>query len=88
VEALRVMPPGGFDFRLIDRKVIDTVTHIDERNTSLMGVVLWSGFRRAEIAYTRRAREKGRSMWTLAEKLDEAARRPLHVADRVVRGRG
>ena len=67
--ALRDMPPGGFDFCLVDRKVIDTVTRIEERNTSLMGLVLWTGFRRAEIPYTRRAREKGRSMWTLAKKL-------------------
>jgi dolichol-phosphate mannosyltransferase len=67
--ALRDMPVGGFDFCLIDRKVIDIVTRIEERNTSLMGLVLWSGYRRAEIPYTRRAREKGRSMWTLTKKL-------------------
>lgn len=67
--ALRDMPKGGFDFCLIDRKVVDIVTRIDERNTSLMGLVLWTGFRRAEIPYTRRAREKGRSMWTLRKKL-------------------
>jgi dolichol-phosphate mannosyltransferase len=67
--ALRDMPAGGFDFCLIDRKVIDTVVRIEERNTSLMGLVLWTGFRRAEVPYTRRAREKGRSMWTLSKKL-------------------
>jgi dolichol-phosphate mannosyltransferase len=63
------MPPGGFDFCLVDRKVIDTVTRIQEHNTSLMGLVLWTGYRRAEIPYTRRARDKGRSMWTLGKKL-------------------
>lgn len=67
--ALPDMPRGGFDFCLVDRKVVDIVTGIDERNTSLMGLVLWTGFRRCEIPYTRRAREKGRSMWTLAKKL-------------------
>jgi polyisoprenyl-phosphate glycosyltransferase len=67
--ALRDMPKGGFDFCLVDRKVVDIVTEIDERNTSLMGLILWTGFRRAEIPYTRRAREKGRSMWTLTKKL-------------------
>jgi len=67
--ALRDMPSGGFDFCLVDRKVIDTVVRIEERNTSLMGLILWTGFRRAEIPYTRRAREKGRSMWTLTKKL-------------------
>jgi dolichol-phosphate mannosyltransferase len=67
--ALRDMPVGGFDFCLVDRKVIDTVTRVEERNTSLMGLILWTGYRRAEIPYTRRAREKGRSMWTLTKKL-------------------
>jgi glycosyltransferase involved in cell wall biosynthesis len=67
--ALADMPAGGFDFCLVDRKVIDVVTKVQERNTSLMGLILWTGFRRAEIPYTRRAREKGRSMWTLTKKL-------------------
>ena len=67
--ALGDMPKGGFDFCLIDRKVIDTVIRIEERNTSLMGLVLWTGFRRDEVPYTRRAREKGRSMWTVSKKL-------------------
>jgi dolichol-phosphate mannosyltransferase len=67
--ALRDMPIGGFDFCLIDRRVVDTVIQIEERNTSLMGLVLWTGFRRSEVPYTRRAREKGRSMWTVTKKL-------------------
>jgi dolichol-phosphate mannosyltransferase len=37
-----------------------------------MGLVLWTGFRRASVPYTRRAREKGRSMWTLRKKLKYA----------------
>jgi dolichol-phosphate mannosyltransferase len=67
--ALPDMPLGGFDFVLIDRKVIDAVVPIREKNTSLMGLILWAGFRRASIPYTRRAREKGRSMWTIGKKL-------------------
>jgi polyisoprenyl-phosphate glycosyltransferase len=63
------MPPGGCDFVLIDRKVIDTVVAVREKNTTLMGLILWTGFRRTQIPYTRRAREKGRSMWTLTKKL-------------------
>jgi polyisoprenyl-phosphate glycosyltransferase len=67
--ALPDMPIGGFDFVLIDRKVIDAVVPIQEKNTSLMGLILWAGFRRITIPYTRRAREKGRSRWTLGKKL-------------------
>ncbi len=67
--ALPDMPVGGFDFVLIDRKVVDTVVAVKEKNTTLMGLILWTGFRRATIPYARRAREKGRSMWTLRKRL-------------------
>lgn len=62
------MPRGGFDFVLIDRVVIDAVVQAAEKNTTLMGLILWLGFDRETIHYTRRRREKGRSMWTLRKK--------------------
>ena len=63
------MPLGGFDFALIDRKVIDAIVAMQEKNTTLMGLVLWTGFRRTSVPYTRRARQRGRSMWTLRKKV-------------------
>lgn len=63
------MPRGGFDFVLIDRVVIDAVVAAAEKNTTLMGLILWLGFDRETIHYTRRRREKGRSMWTLRKKV-------------------
>ena len=67
--ALKDMPEGGFDFVLLDRKVVDIITEIKEKNTSLMGLVLWAGFSRKIIYYDRIAREHGRSMWTFAKKI-------------------
>jgi dolichol-phosphate mannosyltransferase len=63
------MPPGGFDFVLIDRQVVDQVVAAGEKNTTLMGLILWLGFDREKLHYVRRAREKGRSMWTLRKKV-------------------
>lgn len=63
------MPRGGFDFVLIDRVVIDAVVAAAEKNTTLMGLILWLGFDREVIYYSRRRREKGRSMWTLRKKV-------------------
>lgn len=63
------MPPGGFDFVLIDRKVVDEVVRAAEKNTTLMGLILWLGFDRDVITYTRRRREKGVSMWTFRKKV-------------------
>ena len=49
--ALSNMPKGGFDVYLLDRKVIQVLLSLDERNSALTGQILWSGFRTAEIPY-------------------------------------
>jgi len=67
--ALKDMPEGGFDFVLMDRKVVDILRDIREKNTSLMGLILWSGFKRATVFYVRRARKYGKSKWTFSKKL-------------------
>ena len=67
--ALKNMPLGGFDCFLIDRKVINTIVKMNESNTSLMGLILWSGYNIAEIKYTRKAREAGKSRWTFGKKV-------------------
>ncbi|MHC1770510.1 MAG: glycosyltransferase family 2 protein [Flexilinea sp.] len=66
--ALKEMPKDGFDCYLIDRKVIDILTQMEEKNTALTGQILWSGFRRAEVKYVRQKRKIGKSRWTLGKK--------------------
>ncbi len=66
--ALPTMPKGGFDSFLIDRQIIDLLVDMQEKNTSLMGQVLWSGFQTASVPYTRKKREIGTSKWTLSKK--------------------
>ena len=65
--ALKDMPEGGFDFVLMDRKVRNILCEIKEKNTSLMGLILWSGFKREIIYYDRKARKYGKSKWTFAK---------------------
>lgn len=67
--AIKDMPKGGFDCFLADKQVIEVLTSIEEKNTSLFAQVLWLGFKRAEIRYTRRSRDIGRSGWTLSKKI-------------------
>ena len=67
--ALSNMPKGGFDVYLLDRKVIQVLLSLDERNSALTGQILWSGFRTAEIPYVRLEREIGTSNWTLKKKI-------------------
>jgi polyisoprenyl-phosphate glycosyltransferase len=63
------MPKGGFDFILIDRKALNILNQIDERNRFFQGDILWLGFNTAFIPYTRLKRTIGKSQWTLSKKL-------------------
>ncbi len=63
------MPKSGFDCYLIDRKVIDVLTALDESNSALTLQVLWAGFKKDVIYYKRLKREKGKSRWTLSKKV-------------------
>lgn len=67
--ALPTMPKGGFDVYLVDRKVIDVLEQLDERNSALTGQILWGGFKTDVVYYTRLAREIGQSRWTLHKKI-------------------
>ncbi len=66
---LSAMPKGGFDVYLVDRKVIDVLNALDEKNSALTGQILWSGFKTDKVYYTRLAREIGESRWTLKKKI-------------------
>lgn len=67
--ALRNMPETGTDVFLIDRKVVDTVVSIREKNTSIFGLILWSGFKQTIVQYRKGMRQKGISKWTLGKKI-------------------
>ncbi len=63
------MPKGGCDCYLIDRKVIEVLERLDEKNSSLTLQVLWAGFKTDYVYFDRKDREKGKSRWTLAKKV-------------------
>jgi glycosyltransferase involved in cell wall biosynthesis len=67
--AFRDMPAGGFDCFLVGRPAIDFLVSNREVHASLPGLLLWSGFPTAVVPYDRKAREDGRSRWTLSKKL-------------------
>jgi dolichol-phosphate mannosyltransferase len=67
--ALPNMPEGGFDCFLIDRTVVDLLNGMEEKNTTLMGQILWCGFKSEMVYYVRKKREIGKSRWTLRKKI-------------------
>lgn len=68
--ALKNMPKKGFDIYLIDRKVIEVLKAMDEPNSALTAQILWSGFKTSQVEYVRKAREIGKSKWTLKKKIN------------------
>jgi glycosyltransferase involved in cell wall biosynthesis len=63
------IPPGGFDFVLMDRKVMDAFNAIDVRHRYFQGDLLWTGYRISFIPYVRLKRTIGKSQYNFAKKL-------------------
>lgn len=63
-------PKRGFDFFLIDKKVSKQLVDMQEKNSSIYLQLMWLGYKPETIEYTRRHRDKGKSMWTLGKKLN------------------
>lgn len=67
---IREIPPGGVDVFGCNRRIRDELLNLEEANSSLVGLVYWLGFRRAEVSYERRARAFGKSAWTFSKKVN------------------
>jgi glycosyltransferase involved in cell wall biosynthesis len=63
------VPPGGVDVFGCNAVFREHLLALHERNTTLVGLVFWLGFRRAEVSYVRRARRHGRSAWSLRRRI-------------------
>ena len=66
------IPEHAGDFRLLDRKVVDVIRRMPERNRFMKGLFAWGGFRQTGVGYDRVPRAVGRTkfnywkLWTLA----------------------
>jgi polyisoprenyl-phosphate glycosyltransferase len=63
------MPAGGVDIFGCTREVATRLVALDESHSSLVGLLYWLGFRRAEVPYRRAPRTEGRSGWPFRRKL-------------------
>jgi dolichol-phosphate mannosyltransferase len=59
------MPLDTGDFRLMDRRVVDALLAMPERDRFLRGMVSWVGFRQAAVPYERAPRLAGTSKYPL-----------------------
>jgi len=53
------------DFRLLDRRALDALLSMRERNRYLRGMTIWIGFTQAAVPYERDARTAGATKFTL-----------------------
>jgi dolichol-phosphate mannosyltransferase len=67
--SLPQIPAGGFDYILLDRRVVDAFNAVEVRNRFFQGDVLWFGYKTTFIPYTRPKRTIGRSQYTFSKKL-------------------
>ncbi|MDQ1707870.1 MAG: polyisoprenyl-phosphate glycosyltransferase [Pyrinomonadaceae bacterium] len=67
------LPLDVGDFRLLDRKVIDVLLAMPERDRFLRGMVSWIGFRQVAVMYKRAERSAGASKYPLWKMLRFAA---------------
>src|SRR6516164_9840493 len=60
------IPVDSGDFGLMDRKVVEVINALPERNRFVRGMRAWVGFRQVALPYQRQARLAGRSKYSLA----------------------
>ena len=58
------IPPDSGDFCLMDRKVVDVLKQMPERNRFVRGLRAWAGFRQSGVEYERNARAAGEVKYT------------------------
>jgi glycosyltransferase involved in cell wall biosynthesis len=80
------IPEHAGDFRLLDRKVVDVIRRMPERNRFMKGLFAWAGFKQAAVSYHREERRVGKTkfnywkLWTLAiDGITSASTVPLRV---------
>lgn len=64
------IPPDSGDFCLMDRRVVDVLKHMPEKNRYVRGIRAWAGFRQTGLPYDRPKRQGGStkySFWKLTK---------------------
>lgn len=59
------IPEDAGDFRLLDRKAIDALSQLRERNRFMKGLYAWVGYRQIGIEFEPDDRHGGKSTWNL-----------------------
>lgn len=67
------IPKDTGDFRLVDRKVVDTINNLSEHNKFLRGLFSWVGYKQYAYEYERQERKAGKTKYPLKKMLKLAS---------------
>ena len=67
------IPKDTGDFRLVDRKVVDTINNLPEHNKFLRGLFSWVGYKQYAYEYERQERKAGKTKYPLNKMLKLAS---------------
>lgn len=57
------IPPNTGDFRLIDRRVVESIKKMPERQRFMKGIFAWVGYKQTSILFDREPRYQGQTKW-------------------------
>ncbi len=66
------LPASAADYRLIDRKVVDSLQQIKERSRFLRGLIRWVGFKQEFVEYEADPRFAGRTKYSMGRMISFA----------------
>lgn len=66
------IPANAGDFRLLDRKIVNALQKLPERNRFMKGLYSWVGFKQIAIPFEVQPRKSGGSQWSFYSLLDLA----------------
>jgi polyisoprenyl-phosphate glycosyltransferase len=58
------IPMNAGDYRLLDRRVVDEIKNLKERNRFMKGLMVWPGFRMEGVEFERQERASGKTSWS------------------------
>jgi glycosyltransferase involved in cell wall biosynthesis len=66
------IPANAGDFRLLDRKIVNSLQKLPERNRFMKGLYSWVGFKQVAVPFEVQPRKAGSSQWNFYSLIDLA----------------
>lgn len=79
------IPLDTGDFRLVDRKVVNSLTSMNEKSLFIRGLIAWMGFKQYPMEYHREARYAGETKYPLKKMVALAADAILAFSEKPLR---